>query len=124
LEVQRKKNEIRRLQKKALDEKLADPFCGPWIRGEVARNEAREQARKQESTYKNCNPETVKSWRRPRASALDVDAEEEPDPFDDEYYDRVRVFGKRNMHERRTTKPLSNEEKAIFIDTMRVERGN
>jgi hypothetical protein len=124
LEIQRKKNEIRRLQKKALDEKLADPFCGPWIRGEVARNEAREQARKQEITYENCNPETVKSWRRPRASALDVDTEEEPDPFDDEYYDRVRVFGKRNMHERRTTKPLSNEEKAIFIDTMRVERGN
>ncbi|PBP18145.1 hypothetical protein BUE80_DR011134 [Diplocarpon rosae] len=116
--------EIRRLQRKMLEQRKAEPIWGLMIINDIVRKSGkaanRNEIRKQNSCSSNHEDESNQL-----ESIGDFEkTQDDDDPFaedDNDEYDRVSVFGKNNRNDR--SRPLSAEEKDIFVECMMKEQG-
>jgi len=135
-ERQRKKIALHRLQRRVLDEKLADPLLPRWAKAEIARYKVKPESRRPQTKLNARISQSAGSRQSSIAEVYDVEEMEGPpfhdDPFDEgtdgaafnnDGYERVKIFGKSNRQQQ-VPKPWSTQEKMVFIDTMRFERGN
>jgi hypothetical protein len=122
LERQIVANKLHRLQRQALDARLVDPLRAQWIKSEMATDEAKVEARKRETI-----PKTRTSAPARVTSALITRTSEDLVEHDVQASDCERVvgvFGKRKKRREPSPRRWPSKARAIFIDTMRLERGS
>jgi hypothetical protein len=122
LERQILANELHRLQRKALDARLADPLRAQWVKSEMATDEAKVEVRRRGTI-----PKTRTSAPARVTSALTAWTSEElveHDVLASDCERVVGVFGKSKKRREPSPRPWPSKARTIFIDTMRFERGS
>lgn len=112
-------NNLHKLQRQALDAKLADPLLAQWIMTEVARGNIKSESWGKESMHRTHSPDVNRS-SHPLAT-LDYD---EVSHNDLQASNQTEQTTASNRREEYRSSRWSNEVKIIFIETMRSERGS
>ncbi|KAJ5051766.1 uncharacterized protein L3040_001538 [Drepanopeziza brunnea f. sp. 'multigermtubi'] len=125
--------ETNRLQREAFNKRLEEPRWGQILSKIIAAKTANgtQNTQSMYRAYRSDEPPSEEYFGGAQDNdsqndpfAEDLAAEEQFDHFlngHDDAYDRVRVFGRNNMNDK--SRPLSDEERQIFIECMRKERG-
>lgn len=119
IERRSRMNNLHKLQRQALDAKLADPLLVQWIMTEVARGNIKSESWGKESTHRTHSPDVNRS-SHPLAT-LDYG---EVSHNDLQTSNQTEQATASNRREEYRSSRWSNEAKIIFIETMRTERGN
>jgi hypothetical protein len=108
-----------KLQKEDLARKFADPIWGPLKQSEVKKALAKEAARypERQGRQARASAETIESSSRRRNDDV------EDDPFADDGFERVSVFGKKNTRKDQVRKEVSDTDMATFVNIMSSEHG-
>ena len=119
IERRSRMNNLHKLQRQALDAKLADPLLAQWIMTEVARGNIKSESWGKESMHRTHSPDVNRS-SHPLAT-LDYD---EVSHNDLQASNQTEQTTASNRREEYRSSRWSNEVKIIFIETMRSERGS
>ncbi|PVH84200.1 hypothetical protein DL98DRAFT_512601 [Cadophora sp. DSE1049] len=121
-EYRRRRKEIRRRQREAYEQLVSQPFMSRLLK---SKNEARTGHALVQDAYSVDHAETSDG-------AQDIDYDQdlpvEDDSFAEEGEDddgpRLSLFGTNNTNDSTHAKPLSEEEKGMFVECMMVEHGD
>ena len=116
-ERRRQRNQIYRMQQEVINAKLKQPLYGHYLQTKIEREEVK-KAEMQAARSSQSRP--YSNSQRSSAQGLD-DEDMQDDPFDDQF-ERISVFGSNNTGKDRAPKPLSREEKQVFIRIMQFEQ--
>ena len=120
-EIRQRRKEIRRKQREAYEQLVSQPFMSRLLK---SKTEARKWHALSQGSY---SPDQMEAGDGAHDIDYDKDLPIDDDPFAEEAVDhdgpRLSLFGTNNTNDTTHAKPLSEEEKGVFVECMIFEQG-